>query len=72
MSKIVKQVFENGKAFIAFLTAGDPLCRQNGRLYSYNGRSRGRSGGNRYSVFRPNSRRYCDSGGKYPCIAVQE
>ncbi len=51
MSKIAN-AFKDSKAFIGFLTAGDPTIEKNSRIYFGNGRSRLRFNRNWNSVFR--------------------
>lgn len=62
MSKIEK-AFENKKAFIPFVTAGDPTLDVTEQLL-YEMQKAGADLIERNSVFRPDSRRTSHSGGK--------
>ena len=59
----IKSAFQNGKAFIPFVTAGDPDLETTEKLLIEMSKKRCRYHRNRYSVFRPDCRGCCNSGG---------
>ena len=67
MSNRISEAFTKGKAFIPFITCGDPISGDHRAACLCNGRGRRRPYRAWNSVFRSDSRRSCDPGSQCAC-----